>query len=56
MMLNLHITKNFDVEINDRNFENTDKHLNLSPLMDSRVTTCTLMSGIIDEQKLEKGK
>ena len=51
-----HITKNFDVEINDRNFENTDEHLNLSPLIDSRVTTCTLMSGIIDGEKLEKGK
>ena len=51
-----HITKNFDVEINDRNFENTDEHLNLSPVMDSRVTTCTLVSGIIDGEKLEKGK
>ena len=51
-----HITKNFDVEINDRNFDNTDEHLNLSPLMDSRVTTCTLMSGTIDGEKLDKGK
>ena len=43
-----------DVDINKRNFDTTDS-INISPLMDSRVTTSSLVNGSIAADKFDKG-
>ena len=47
-------SKTCDVDINSGNFDATDD-INISPLMDSRVTTCTLVNGSITADKFDKG-
>ena len=46
--------KTCDVDINSRNFDATDS-INISPLMDSRVTTCSVVNGSITADKFDKG-